>query len=189
MKVIGLNGSVRKEGNTAIIINAVFGELKNAGIETELVSFSGEILQPCKACFACGGKKNCVHQSDIFGEIFQKVVQANGIILASPSYSADVSVNIKAFIERAAVVADMNLGLLRHKVGAAIAVARRGGALNAIDTMNHFFLNHEMFVAGSTYWNIAYGHMPGDVEKDNEGMETMKNLGINIAYLLNCLNV
>ena len=81
----------------------------------------------------------------------------------------------------------MNPGLFTHKVGAAVAAARRGGALQAVDAMNHFFLNHEMFVAGSTYWNMAYGQMPGDVLKDQEGLETMKNLGQSMVYLLKAL--
>ena len=79
----------------------------------------------------------------------------------------------------------MNPGLFKHKVGACVAVARRGGALNAIDTMNHFFLNHEMFIVGSTYWNMAYGQMPGDVLKDEEALSNMDNLAENMIWLLN----
>lgn len=188
MKVIGINGSVRNNGNTSILINTVFEELERKGIETELVSFGQEIIHPCKACFACSGKGNCVHQNDRFTQIFEKIVNADGIILASPSYSADVSANMKAFIERAAVVADVNPEILKHKVGASISVARRAGGLSALDTMNHFFLNHEMFIVGSTYWNIAYGQMPGDVLKDEEGISTIRSLGKNMAFLLNTLN-
>ncbi len=187
MKVIGVNGSARKESNTALLIEKVFDELKEAGIETELIQFAGMVIEPCKACFACGGKKNCIHKKDAFGEIFEKMTEADGIILGSPVYSANISANMQAFLERAAVVCDMNQGILTHKVGAAVAAVRRGGALQTIDSMNHFFLNHEMFVAGSTYWNIAYGQMPGDVLKDEEGMVNMKNLGQNMAYLLNAL--
>lgn len=114
--------------------------------------------------------------------------QADGILLGSPTYSADVSANMKAFIERAAVVVDMRPGMLKHKVGVSVTAARRGGALGAIDTMNHFFLNHEVFVVGSTYWNMAYGTKPGDVRQDKEGMANMKNLGQNMAFLLQKLN-
>jgi multimeric flavodoxin WrbA len=184
MRVLGINGSARKDGNTAIIIQKVFEKLNEAGIEAELVQFSGQIIEPCKACFACGGKANCIHQKDIFAETFAKMARADGVILGSPVYSADVSANMKAFIERAAVVADMNPGLLKHKIGASVAAVRRGGALTAVDTMNHFFLNHEMFVVGSTYWNMVYGQMPGDVLQDEEGLNNMKNLGGNMAFLL-----
>lgn len=190
MKVLAINGSARRDGNTAILINTIFSELNKAGIETEMVQFSGTIIEPCKACWACGGQKNCVHRKDMFREVFDKMMKADGIILGSPVYSANISANMQAFLERAAVVGDMNRGLLnnKYKVGASVAAVRRGGALQAIDAMNRFFLNHEMFVAGSTYWNMAYGQMPGDVLKDEEGLANMKNLGENMAYLLDALN-
>lgn len=186
MKVIAINASARKDGNTAILVHTVFEELNKEGIETELVQLSGQVIEPCKACWACGGQKNCVHRKDVFQEVFEKMVQADGILLASPVYSANISANMQALLERAAVVTDMkrDAGLFRHKVGAAVVAARRGGAMPAFDAMNHFFLNHEMFVAGSTYWNMAYGQMPGDVRKDEEGLNNMKNLGENMAFLL-----
>ena len=109
---------------------------------------------------------------------------ADGIILGSPVYSANISANMQAFLERAAVVCDMNPGLLKHKAGASVAAARRGGALNAIDSMNHFFLNHEIFVVGSTYWNMAYGQMPGAVQQDEEALSNMSNLAENMIWLL-----
>lgn len=188
MKVIGISGSARKDGNTAILIGIVFEELQAAGIETELVQFSGEMLTPCRACFACSGKENCIHQNDAFFQTFSKLIEADGVILGSPVYSANVSASMQAFLERAAVVADMNPDLLKHKVGAAVVAARRGGALPAYDAMNHFFLNHEMFVVGSVYWNMAYGQMPGDVQKDEEGIANMKNLGVNMAHLMSALS-
>ncbi len=184
MKVLGINGSARRDGNTAIMINKVFEELNASGIETELVQVGGSAIQPCKACWACGGKGNCVHITDNFREIFEKMKQADGIILGSPVYCANVSANMQAILERAVVV-DMNSVLMRHKVGAAVAAARRGGALNTIDAMNRFFLVQEMYVVGSYY---SYGRLPGEVENDNEGMETMKSLGRNMAHLLKALN-
>jgi multimeric flavodoxin WrbA len=189
MKVLAINGSARKDGNTAIIIGKVFEELNAAGIETEMIQFAGNIIEPCKACWACGGQNNCIHKKDMFHEVYEKILDADGIILGSPVYSANVSASMQAFLERAAVVGDMNRDgkTMRHKVGASVAAVRRGGALQAVDTMNHFFLNHEMFVVGSTYWNMVYGQMPGDVLKDEEGLENMKNLGQNMAYLLNAL--
>lgn len=189
MKVLAINGSARKDGNTAILINTVFEELSKVGIETEMVQFSDKIIESCKACWACGGKKNCVHKNDLFQEIFEKMTQADGIILGSPVYTANISANMQAFLERAAVVTDMNRteNLLQHKAGAAVAAARRGGALNALDAMNHFFMLQNMFVVGSSYWTMAYGQMPGDVLKDEEGLNTMKVLGQNMAYLLNTL--
>lgn len=187
MKVLAINSSARKDGNTAILINRVFEELKKENIETEMIQLAGQIIEPCKACWACGGKQNCVHRRDNFRGIFDKIKEADGIILGSPVYSANVSANMQAFLERAAVVCDMNPGLLTHKAGCAVAAVRRAGAIQALDTMNHFFLNHEMIVVGSTYWNMAYGRLPGDVEQDQEGMETMRVLGQNMAYLLQAL--
>ena len=188
MKVLGINGSARRDGNTAIMINKAFEELNAAGIETELIQLGGSVIQPCKACWACGGKCNCTHSTDFFNEIFEKMKQADGIILGSPVYCANVSANMQALLERASVVADMNPGLMRHKVGAAVAAARRGGALNTIDAMNHIFLVQDMYIVGSSYWGMAYGRLPGEVESDEEGMKTMKVLGRNMAHLLKALN-
>lgn len=187
MKVLAINSSARRDGNTAILINRVLEELNKAGIETEMIQLAGQVMEPCKACWACGGQGNCVHRKDQFRDIFDKMKEADGILLGSPVYSANISANMQALLERAAVVCDMNPGLLAHKVGAAVTAARRGGALNAVDAMHHFFLNHEMFVVGSTYWNMAYGQLPGDVAKDAEGLANMENLGKNMAYLLRAL--
>ncbi len=190
MKVLAINSSARKDGNTALLINTVFEELKKEGIETEMIQLAGKVIEPCKACWACGGRKNCVHKKDLFQEIYEKMIQADGILLGSPVYTANISANMQAFLERASVVADMNRkeNLLRHKVGAAVTAARRGGALNALDAMNHFFMLQDMFIASSSYWPMAYGRMPGEVKEDQEGIETMKNLGQNMAYLLISLN-
>ena len=154
------------------------------GIETEAIDLAGDVIEPCRACRACGGRENCAHEKDRFAGIFDKMKKADGILLGSPVYSANISANMQALLERAAVVCDMNPGLMTHKVGASAAAARRAGSLQAIDAMNHFFLNHEMFVTGSTYWNMAYGRLPGDVTKDEEGIDNMRNLGQNMAFLL-----
>jgi len=184
MKALAINGSSRKGGNTADMLNVVLAELGKEGYETEHVQLAGSTVNACKACFGCAGRGNCVFGNDIFQELYDKMVKADAIILGSSTYSADVSSTLKAVIERASVVSDTNPGMFRHKVGGAVAVARRAGAMNAIDTINHFFLNKEMFVAGSTYWNIAYGRLPGEAMKDEEAVANMKNLGQNIAWLL-----
>ena len=189
MKVLAVNGSARKDGNTALLIGTVFEELNKEGIETEMIQLAGGVIEPCKACWACGGKKNCVHEKDLFQEIYEKMLRADGILLGSPVYTANISANMQAFLERASVVADMNRSenLLRHKAGAAVAAARRGGALSTLDAMNHFFMLQDMFIVGSSYWPMAYGRMPGEVSEDQEGMETMRSLGRNMAYLLKAL--
>lgn len=187
MKVLGINGSARKNGNTASLIEEVFKELQQVGIETELIQLADQVIEPCRACFACAKTGKCVQNGDAFNAIFDNMIKAQGIILASPVYSADVSSRMKAFIERAAVVGDMRPELLKCKVGSSISVARRGGTLSTLDTMNHFFLNHSMFVCGSSYWNFGYGRLPGDVLSDNESIETMKNLGKNMAFILKAI--
>lgn len=188
MKVVGISGSSRKNGNTAIIIKTVFEELSKVGIETELIQLADIEIQPCRACFACKGKRNCVFKNDGFSEVFNLMVEADGIILGSPVYSADVSSKMKAFLDRGGVVVATNPGLLKHKVGASVAAVRRAGGMTAVDTMNHFMLNKEMIVVGSTYWNMVYGREIGDVMNDEEGMANMRNLGQNMAWFLKRLD-
>ncbi|MDE7166920.1 MAG: flavodoxin family protein [Bacteroidaceae bacterium] len=187
MKVLGINGSVRKNGNTALIIGQIFESLSTKGIETELIQLADYEIQPCRGCFACKGRGNCVFENDGFAGIFSHMTEADGIILGSPVYSADVSAKMKAFLERGGVIVATNPGILRHKVGAAVAAVRRGGGMTTVDTMNHFMLNKEMIVVGSTYWNMVYGKNIGDVLNDEEGMANMQNLSENMAWLLNQL--
>ena len=187
MKVLAINGSARKNGNTAILIQQVLDVLQEEGFETEMIQLSEHKIEPCRTCWACSGQKNCFHKNDDFYDIFEKMKASDGILLGSPVYSANISSARQALLERSAVAADMNPGLLSHIAGAAVAAVRRGGGLQAVDAMNHFFLNHEMILPGSTYWNIAYGQMPGDVNADSEGLANMKNLGQNMAFLLNLL--
>lgn len=188
MKVIGINGSARKDGNTALLIKIVFSELVQNQIETEMLQFHDKKIRNCKGCFACRGKSKCVMEDDDFNTIFQKLRDADGIILGSPVYSADITSKMKAFLERAGVIVATNPELLKHKVGASVVAVRRGGGMTAVDTLNHFFLNKEVFVVGSTYWNMVYGKEIGEVLSDEEGMRNMHNLGKNMAWLLMQLN-
>jgi multimeric flavodoxin WrbA len=187
MKVVGFNGSARKDGNTAILINYVFGELENEGIQTEMVQLSGKEIVGCKACFKCFDIKDdhCVVDDDYLNECIDKMIQADGIILGSPTYFADVSTEIKALIDRAGLVAKANGDMFKRKVGAAVLAVRRAGSIHAFDSINHFFLISQMIIPGSIYWNMGIGLDIGDVEKDEEGIQTMKILGRNMAWLLN----
>ena len=191
MKVVAFNGSARKKGNTSILIETVFKELGNEGIETELLNLAGKKIRGCIACFKCFEKRdNKCHGSkeDDINECIEKMVQADGIILGSPTYFANVSTEMKALIDRAGLVAFANPGMLRHKVGAAVSVAQRTGCSQAFMAMNTFFSCFEMFVVGSNYPNISIGMNVGDVEKDNQGIMTMKVLGKNMAFLLKKLH-
>ncbi len=183
MKVVGINGSSRADGNTFILINTVFEELRKEGIDAEMIQLFDKNISPCTGCGTCS-RGSCKINTDDFKGIFDKMVEADGIILGSPVYSADVSARMKALLERAGYVAAMNPNLLRHKVGASVVAVRRGGGMAAVDAMNHFFLNKEIFVVGSTYWNMVYGKDIGEVLNDAEGIRNMKNLGQNMSYLL-----
>ncbi len=186
MKVVAFNGSVRAKGNTAILLNTVLDELKNEGIETELVSLAGKTIPGCRACFKCFEKADghCAVTGDIVNDYIDKMRTADGILLGSPTYFADVTAGMKALIERAGMTARANPGILRRKVGAGVVAVRRAGAMHAFTSLNLFFLIGEMIVVGSSYWNIGIGREPGEVEKDAEGVQTMKTLGRNMAWLL-----
>jgi multimeric flavodoxin WrbA len=186
MKVVGFNGSARKDGNTAILINYVFGELENAGIQTEMVQLSGKDIHGCRACFKCFDNTDghCAVDNDYLNQCIDRMAQADGIILGSPTYFTDVSAEMKALIDRAGLVAKANGDMFKRKVGAAVVAVRRAGSIHVFDSMNHFFLISHMIVPGSNYWNMGFGLDKGDVEKDTEGIDTMKTLGRNMAWLI-----
>ncbi|RJP26236.1 MAG: flavodoxin family protein [Candidatus Omnitrophota bacterium] len=186
MKVIAFNGSARKDGNTAILIRKVLEELEKEGIATEMIQFSGEALRGCLACYQCFKNKNarCSNDQDIVNHCIEKMIEADGIILGSPTYFSDVSAEMKALIDRAGLVSRANDMLFSRKIGAAVVAVRRGGEIQAFDTMNHFFLISQMIVPGSCYWNMGFGLDKGEVNKDEEGLKTMAVLGQNMAWLL-----
>ncbi len=186
MKVIAFNGSARKDGNTAILLNTVLEELKAEGIETELYSLAGKPIQGCIACYKCFKNKDrkCSVDKDVINECIAKMVEADGILLGSPTYFADVTAGMKALIERCGMVARANSDLFQRKVGAGVVAVRRAGSIHVFNSLNHFFLIGQMIIPGSSYWNIAMGREPGEVRNDAEGMQTMQNLGRNMAWLL-----
>ena len=190
MKVVAFSGSARKDGNTAILIKHLFGKLEEEGIETELFQLAGKEIRGCLACYKCWEKKNrrCTVEKDVANDCIALMLEADGIVLASPTYFSDVSSEMKALIDRSGFVSRANDNMLRRKVGAAVAVHRRGGAIHAFDTMNHFFLAAEMVIPGSSYWNFGVGREIGEVEKDEEGIQTMKQLGENMAWTLKKLH-
>lgn len=185
-KVVALNGSARKGGNTATLLRYVLKELEREGIETELIELSGANIHGCLACRKCSIRKDrrCSQTNDMGNSYIAKMEEADGILLGSPTYVADISPEIKALMDRACLVSKANGGFFRRKVGAAVVAARRAGAIHAFDALNHFFLISEMVVPGSSYWNIGIGLDIGDVEKDAEAVQTMRTLGQNMAWLL-----
>ena len=190
MKVVAFNGSARAEGNTAILLNLVLDEIRNEGIETELVSLAGKTIPGCRACYKCFEKTDghCVVNGDIVNECIDKMRTADGILLGSPTYFSDITAGMKALIERAGMTSRANQDLLKRKVGAGVVAVRRAGAMHAFSSLNFFFLIGQMIVVGSNYWNIGIGREAGEVEKDIEGVQTMKVLGQNMAWLLKKLH-
>ena len=186
MKVIAFNGSPRPDGNTGILLKHVLEPIEARGIQTEIIQLGGSNIHGCRACYACGRKKNgrCMHDDDIANACIAKMVEADGIILGSPTYFADLTPETKALIDRAGFVAGANGALLKRKVGAAVIAVRRAGEIHAFDSINHFFLISQMIVPGASYWNVGIGREKGDVLKDEEGLRTMKVLGENMAWLL-----
>jgi multimeric flavodoxin WrbA len=183
MKVVAFNGSPRKDGNTTILINHVFRELEKEGVETELVQLSGREIRGCIACYKCFENKDqhCAVKDDIANECIEKMIQAEGILLGSPVYFTDVTSEMKALIDRSGFVSLANGGLYKNKVSAAVVAVRRSGAIHTFNTMTHFFLAGQMILIGR---GIGVGRNKGEVEKDEEGIQSVKVLGQRMAWLL-----
>lgn len=190
MKVVAFNGSPRRKGNTEILISEVFKILHAEGIETEMIQLGNKPVHGCTACGLCKEIQNgkCHIKNDHLNFCIEKMVEADGIIIGSPVYFADVTTEVKALIDVAGYVTRANGFSLKRKVGAGVIAVRRGGALHTFETINNFFLINQMIVPGSSYWNFAFGRNPGEVVNDEEGMQTIKALGENMAWLLKKIN-
>jgi multimeric flavodoxin WrbA len=186
MKIVAFNGSPRRNGNTAILINTMFEIFQNEGIETEFIQLGNKPVHGCTACGKCkeiqDGK--CHIKNDHLNFCIEKMVEADAIIIGSPVYFADVTPEVKALIDVAGYVTRANNHMLKRKIGAGVIAVRRGGALHAFETINNFFLINQMIVPGSSYWNFAIGRNPGEVINDEEGMQTIKTLAENMVWLL-----
>lgn len=190
MKVVAINGSPRKDGNTAVMIRSALAELEKAQIQTEFVQLGGQRVHGCTACYKC--KENldgkCVIDDDMINQCIGKMAEADGIILGSPTYFANVSTEMKALIDRSGLVARANNYMFKRKVASAVIAVRRAGAVIAFDAINHMYLINQMIIAGSVYWNMGFGGAKGQAAEDAEGIETMQTLGRNMAWLLEKIN-
>jgi len=186
MKVLAFNGSPRKGGNTEYLLREAMKPMEAAGIETEVIQLGSKPLQGCTGCRTCAERKNqrCIFEDDPVNDWVQKMIKADGILLGSPTYYADITSNTKAFIDRVGYIIRQNGDLMRRKVGAGVLAVRRGGSIHAFDSINHFFLVSQMIVPGSIYWNLGIGKEKGEVANDGEGMETMRVLGENMTWLM-----
>ena len=183
MKVIAFNGSPKANGNTYVSINAVAEELKKEGIDVEIINVGNKNITGCKACGGCSKTGKCVINDGV-NEMIENMKDADGIILGSPVYYAGLNGTMKAFLDRAFMLIGANGAFLRHKVGVSVAVARRAGTIQAVDEMNKFLSFYEMIIPTANYWDVAFGGAPGDVLKDEEGMQIMRVLGKNMAWVL-----
>lgn len=188
MKVLAISGSGRKGGNTVTLIRRVCDALAAEGVESEIVELAGNVIPGCRDCRVCIERKDrrCSVREDkeLVNGLFAKMAEADGLILGSPVYFGDVTPEIKALMDRTGRLNRANGNLLRRKPGAAVVAVRRAGAMHAFDSLNHFFSIAQMVTVGSSYWNIGIGQQKGDVERDEEGMQTMTDLGVNMAWLL-----
>jgi multimeric flavodoxin WrbA len=191
MKIIGINGSPRKDGNTSILLNTVFEELHKEGIETETIVIGNKKHHGCTGCALCFEKKDGRCQlpvNELFNSAIAKIAESDGVVIGSPVYFADVTAETKAFIDVAGYVNRSKPEMFRRKIGAGVIAVRRAGAIHAFDSINHLFGISEMITPGSSYWNIGMGRGIGEVLQDEEGLRTMRTLGQNIAWLTKQLN-
>lgn len=188
MKVIAINGSPHRDGNTFRAIAVVTGRLNQYGIDTEVLHLG--LAGGCTGCYTCAKTRDCkcCLPDDGVNLFIQKLKEADGVLIGAPVYYADVAGNLKGVLDRIATVCATNGNLLRHKVGAPLVVARRIGALPAFDTIMHFLAYAEMIIPCSNNWNTVFGRTPGEVERDLEGMQTLELLGENMAWLLRTIS-
>ena len=186
MKVVAFNGSPKKEGNTFYALKMVMAELEKQDIETEIIHVGANKISGCLACNKCAQNRDekCVIKGDKVNEWIQKMKEADGIILGSPVHYAGIAGNFKSFLDRAFYVCGSNGGLLRHKVGTTVVAVRRSGGISAYHELNNFIQYSEMLVPTSNYWNVIHGTTPGEAPKDEEGVQIMRILGKNMAWLL-----
>jgi multimeric flavodoxin WrbA len=185
MNVLAVNGSPRKDGNTAHLINTVLSVCAEAGFETEVYQAGGRQVRGCTACGGCSRHIGRCAIDDWMNELYPKMKAADAIILGSPTYFFDLTPETKAVIDRCGFIAGRDGQAFSRKVGAAVSAVRRSGAVHVLDSMQHFFLIRDMIIPGSTYLNMSLALQPGDYENDAEGIGTMKRLGENIVWLLN----
>ncbi len=187
MKVVAINGSPKKEGNTYHALLGVGKQLQANNIDFEIIHVGNKAVRGCLACGKCAKNKDekCGITTDPLNEWIQQMKDADGIIIASPVHYAGIAGTMKCFLDRAFYVAGVNGGLFRQKVAAAVVAVRRTGGSATFDSLNHYLNYSEMIIATSNYWNITHGTAPGEVLQDAEGVQIMDVLGKNMSWLLN----
>ncbi|MCL2349403.1 MAG: flavodoxin family protein [Planctomycetaceae bacterium] len=187
MKVLAINGSPKPDGNTATALRVVLGELDREGIDTELVTIGQKPIRGCFACNQCRVRQDrrCVFDADEVNRLIPKLLEADGILLGSPVYYSGINGTMKSFLDRAFFAAGAGM---HHKAGAAVIAVRRSGGSASFDQLNKYFLISQMLVVGSNYWNVIHGLAPGEATQDAEGLQIMRTLGKNMAWLLKLID-
>ena len=180
MKVLILNGSPRVNGNTTIALNELVNTLKEVGVETEVIQIGNKNIRGCIACNSCGNTGKCVFDDEV-NEIAKKFEEADGLVVASPVYYASANATLIACLDRLFYSSQFDKTM---KVGASVVVARRGGCSATFDELNKYFTISGMPVVSSQYWNCVHGLSQGDANKDLEGLQTMRTLARNMAFLM-----
>lgn len=190
MKVLMLNGSPHPRGNTARALREVADTLQAEGIDSELVQVGARPVRGCIGCGKCWNKGRCIFGDDAVNSFVEKAGEADGFVFGTPVYYAHPSSEVMAFLDRAfhCDEGDEPYPAFRYKPAASLSIARRGGATTSYDVMNKYFGIAQMPIVTSTYWNIAYGQKPGEVEGDAEGLQTARNIAHNMAWLLKCID-
>lgn len=183
MKVLMLNGSSNKKGNTNRALEEIGKQLENEGLEYEIFQMGGNPVRDCIGCGMCSDK-GCTFSDDKVNEFVAKAKAADGFIFGTPVYYAHPSGRVLSFLDRVFFSSGAHFAF---KPGASIAIARRGGTTASFDVMNKYFGISQMPVVGSTYWNIAHGCLPGEAAQDAEGLQTMRNLARNMAWMIKSL--
>ncbi|MDD4970020.1 MAG: flavodoxin family protein [Paludibacter sp.] len=186
MKVVAINGSPHKEGNTYHALKIVGSKLEENGIEFEIIHVGHKAVRGCTGCGTCFKMRNekCVFTSDPVNDWIQTMKDADGIIISSPVYFSGVAGTMKSFLDRLFYVSLSNGNFFRHKVGAAVVAVHRSGGSSTLDSLNHYLAYSEMMLATSSYWNIIHGMSPGEALQDAEGVQIMEVLGENMAWQL-----
>lgn len=181
MKVLLLNGSPHSEGNTKIALLEIAAALKSSGVESEIIDIGTKTIQGCIACRKCHELGRCIFNDDLYNRIRDAIKEADGLIVGSPVYFAGPNGSLCAILDRLFYSSSK---LLRYKPGASVAVCRRGGASATFDRLNKYFTIMNMPIVSSQYWNSVHGSTQGEAAKDAEGLQTMRTLGKNMAWIL-----
>lgn len=185
MKVLLINGSGNAKGCTYTALQEVSTTLEKNGIETEIYQIGKKPIQGCIACFSCMKTGKCVFKDSV-NEVAEKIKEADALIVGSPVYYASPSGQLVSFLDRLFLSSEKNESF-NGKLAAAVVSSRRSGCASTFDVINKYFLMSNMHVVGSQYWNQVHGFTPDDVKKDLEGLQTMRTLGENMAWLLKCI--